>query len=492
MITLSLLHPIKQIPVQLWTFENESVIRIGRSTDNHVILYSAVVSRHHVELRRVGATWEVVNLGTNGTYVEGKRVSQAQVTDGSVIRLARSGPNIKIRLGAEGLRENEEAMRLDKTVSQPRGDLPPTSTEVTERSNINNRDADEEIDTSIGGQAKPTLPAERSPQSTAASGVIPVPPHLNLHRVRVPPAPPTTPAADLVKAPIPITPPPAAPQSCAHLRGGELFCVDCGQPLRVLDTLGAYQLLTVLGQSDIGITYQAWRDGQVFALKTLNVDWLENRKALDMLEYEAETLGDLDHPQLPALVEFAYVGAKPILVMQLMPGKSLRQVIQAQGAVSVDRAIAWTLEVCDILSYLHSFTPPVAHRDLRPQNLIYNADAETLALVDFGAVKRVILERPFPPGSKGYGSPEQLELHPLRAMDIFALAPLFTYLVTGHNPVAYYADEDGQPRFQADMIPRLPAEIVPILHRLTKPDVGDRYPDVATVIHDLQTIPVVV
>lgn|GEM_PF-170748 len=499
MITLSLLHPIKQIPVQLWTFENESVIRIGRSTDNHVILYSAVVSRHHVELRRVGATWEVVNLGTNGTYVEGKRVAQAQVTDGSIIRLARSGPNIKIRLGAEGLRENEEAMRLDKTVSQPRGDMPPTSTEVTERSNIKldngmedgDDDGDAEIDTSIGSEVSTSLPGGQAPE--ANSGIIPVPPHLKLEQNSAPPAPPTTPVAELVKPQSLVkTDHQAIAQTCAHLRGGKLFCVDCGQPLRVLDTLGDYQLLRVLGQSDIAITYQAWRDGQTVALKTLNAEWLDNPKALDTLEYEADTLRHLDYSQIPELIDFLFIGEKPVLVMQMMPGKSLQNYVTERGAVSVERAIAWILQLCQILTYLHEFTPPVAHRDLRPKNLIYNADTDMLALVDFGAVKRVILERPFPPGSKGYGAPEQLDLHPLQAMDIFALAPLFTFLVTGHNPVAYYADENGQPRFQPTMIPNLPSELVPILHRLTEPSPEQRYSSVDAVVMDLQTVPIAV
>lgn len=100
MITLSLLHPVKQTPVQVWSFPNESVVRIGRSSDNQVVLYSAVVSRYHVELRQSGKTWEVVNVGTNGTYLDGKRVTQMAIADGAVIRLARSGPNIQINLGA--------------------------------------------------------------------------------------------------------------------------------------------------------------------------------------------------------------------------------------------------------------------------------------------------------------------------------------------------------------------------------------------------------
>ncbi|MFH7027268.1 MAG: FHA domain-containing protein [Heteroscytonema crispum UTEX LB 1556] len=69
MITLSLLRPLESIPAQSWTFEDEPVIRIGRAADNHVVLYSAVVSRRHVEVRQVDRGWEIVSFGANGTYV---------------------------------------------------------------------------------------------------------------------------------------------------------------------------------------------------------------------------------------------------------------------------------------------------------------------------------------------------------------------------------------------------------------------------------------
>jgi len=97
-ITLSLLHPIDKTPVQSWTFEEEPVVRIGRSVDNDVVLYSAVVSRHHVELRKSEDGWMIHNTGTNGTYLAGQRIDSKPVQDGLVIRLARSGPNIQINV----------------------------------------------------------------------------------------------------------------------------------------------------------------------------------------------------------------------------------------------------------------------------------------------------------------------------------------------------------------------------------------------------------
>ncbi|MEG4283415.1 FHA domain-containing protein [Microcoleus sp. A006_D1] len=100
MITLTLLHPIQSVPVQSWCFESESVVRIGRSNDNDVIIYSAVVSRHHVELWNHASGWEIINFGANGTYVDDRPIAQVSVADGMTIRLGNSGPKIRIRVGA--------------------------------------------------------------------------------------------------------------------------------------------------------------------------------------------------------------------------------------------------------------------------------------------------------------------------------------------------------------------------------------------------------
>lgn len=99
MIKLTLLHPLQSIPVRSWIFEDEQVVRIGRSTENHVVLFSAVVSRRHIELRRSGITWELINLGTNGTYLDGKPIAKVPIVDGLIVHLARSGPKIQINVG---------------------------------------------------------------------------------------------------------------------------------------------------------------------------------------------------------------------------------------------------------------------------------------------------------------------------------------------------------------------------------------------------------
>ncbi len=109
MITLTLLHPLQPVPVQSWTFQEEPKIRIGRSTNNEVVLYSAVVSRHHVEIRKTSEHgWEVVNLGANGTYINDKRINQIVARDGMIIRLASSGPKILIKIESESLSPSQQ------------------------------------------------------------------------------------------------------------------------------------------------------------------------------------------------------------------------------------------------------------------------------------------------------------------------------------------------------------------------------------------------
>jgi pSer/pThr/pTyr-binding forkhead associated (FHA) protein len=97
-ITLALLHPIGHKPLRTWTFDLESIVRIGRSRKNDVVIASAVVSRHHIELWCNSTQWEIVNFGSNGTYVEGKRIDQVPVKDGMVIRLGTSGPQLRLQV----------------------------------------------------------------------------------------------------------------------------------------------------------------------------------------------------------------------------------------------------------------------------------------------------------------------------------------------------------------------------------------------------------
>ncbi len=111
-ITLTLLLPGKSTAVQSWTFDSEPTIRIGRAADNNVVLYSAVVSRHHLDLVLENGVWKAVNLGANGTYIEGNPIEDLPLKDGVVLCLASSGPKIQINLGS-GLISSKQGQEPD-------------------------------------------------------------------------------------------------------------------------------------------------------------------------------------------------------------------------------------------------------------------------------------------------------------------------------------------------------------------------------------------
>ena len=98
MITLSLLHPTEPKVAQTWRFENESLIRIGRAANNEVVLYSSVVSRHHLELQRKPMFWQAVNLSANGTFSDNQPIETLKIYDGMIIRLSSTGPRLQINL----------------------------------------------------------------------------------------------------------------------------------------------------------------------------------------------------------------------------------------------------------------------------------------------------------------------------------------------------------------------------------------------------------
>lgn len=446
MITLTLLHPIQSIPVQHWTFEHEPVIRIGRSTDNHVILYSAVVSRHHVELRRGDSQWEVVSLGANGTYVNGKRITQVPIEGSIVFRLARSGPNLQVHVGA----------------------LPTETTKL-----------------------QSNLPAQQaqSPLSSIATDEVGKPTQLG--------------EAQLVADPIPVTRQPEAEEplsgvltqrstamdseeleqdglpainsaNCTHPRAQEntLFCPDCGQPLQVMQTVGDYQVVKTVRQDAIGVTQLAWRKGQNVVLRTLKPEW-QQPETVAAFTQQAKQLLALKHPGLPQFSDFFVVDGKPYLVRSRVHGQSLQQRVSQRGALTQAEAIASIVQVCDTLDYLHQQSPSLLHEDLKPENLIQNAAIDSPTIVGFLSLKSLAMGEQT--AVSPYTAPEQQQGQKTVAVDLFALGPILVYLLTGESPSAFYAQREQGFRFYPEYVPGLATEFVTIVRRLTSPQPEERY-----------------
>src|SRR5690349_9645272 len=131
-------------------------------------------------------------------------------------------------------------------------------------------------------------------------------------------------------------------------------------------------------------------------------------KSFDLFEREAKVLSQLRHPGVPQYI--ATVEEPPgtfNLVMQRMPGENLREVVKRRR-LSETELTDVMLRTLEILDYLHTRTPPVIHRDIKPTNLVLSPDGK-VALVDFGGVLDAARERGGSTmvGTFGYMAPEQ-------------------------------------------------------------------------------------
>lgn len=107
MVNLALLDLQNKTLVAEWHFEGTERVRIGRSPDNDVVIDNPVVSRQHLELKKIGSsgtgsgtdeTWQLTSYGTNGTFINGTLVTVTTINHGALIQLAKNGPVLRFTL----------------------------------------------------------------------------------------------------------------------------------------------------------------------------------------------------------------------------------------------------------------------------------------------------------------------------------------------------------------------------------------------------------
>lgn len=158
-----------------------------------------------------------------------------------------------------------------------------------------------------------------------------------------------------------------------------------------------YKIHRIIGQGGMGCIYLAddlRLEGRQCALKEVENDRSQPpemlREARDQFLREATVLARLDHPNLPKVSDFFSVGSRDYLVMDYVPGKDLRTLMQEAKQSNIflpeGDVLNWASQLCDALTYLHSQEPPILHRDIKPGNLKLTPSG-LLKLVDFGLVK---------------------------------------------------------------------------------------------------------
>ncbi|MBD2164999.1 protein kinase [Calothrix membranacea FACHB-236] len=261
-----------------------------------------------------------------------------------------------------------------------------------------------------------------------------------------------------------------------------LFCIHCGQPLSVQKTIRQYQVLRTLGQGGMGTTYLAWdatgvtaKHPQLLVLKQMNADMVKIAKAQELFEREAHTLKSLHHEGIPKYYDFFVEGGKKYLAMELVHGQDLEKRIYTTGPVTPNQAIAWMIQTCDILDYLHSQQPPLIHRDIKPANLMVRSSNNRIVVLDFGAVKEIGTAPGTRIGAEGYCAPEQERGQPLTQSDLYAIGPTLIFLLTGENPFKFYHQRGRHFRFEVATVPTITPQLREVIDRVTEPLPRDRY-----------------
>ncbi len=99
-LLLTALEPSRGALPRKWRFAMDDTIRIGRAAANDVQLDESCVSRYHGKVVHHAGQWEYVNLGSNGTLVDGRKVSTVPIRDGTTVRFSPNGPRIQFSLVA--------------------------------------------------------------------------------------------------------------------------------------------------------------------------------------------------------------------------------------------------------------------------------------------------------------------------------------------------------------------------------------------------------
>ena len=215
---------------------------------------------------------------------------------------------------------------------------------------------------------------------------------------------------------------------------GESFADDFMKTFNELELPGEiyrrFDILECLSENDYGQTYKLFEkdSGKRYVLKCY-------RKAGDVgATREAELLQGLFHNGLPTYEPEIETVDMLLILREYIDGIPLDKYI-AENSPDETRTLAIIMELCDVLSYLHSQPAPIIHRDIKPSNIIVDLSSNSVKLIDFGISRRYSEDSDFDTayyGTKRFSPPEQYGFSQTDCRaDIYALGVVLRLMLTG-------------------------------------------------------------
>jgi len=153
--------------------------------------------------------------------------------------------------------------------------------------------------------------------------------------------------------------------------------------------------------------------------------------------YEEEILKRLNHISLPKIIDICKEESGIYIIESYIEGISLEGMLQRAGALTLEKIIDYSLQLCEVLAYLHNLRPKaIIHRDLKPSNIIIT-EYDKLVLIDFGISVELGEEGcGIKAGTNAYSAPEQLISSGKSdtTADIYSLGIVLHQMLTGQLP----------------------------------------------------------
>jgi serine/threonine protein kinase len=264
---------------------------------------------------------------------------------------------------------------------------------------------------------------------------------------------------------------------------------------------GRYEVKAKIACGASGCVYLAQHDilaKRLAAIKVMHSSHLHSPIEVDRFYREAEILASLSHPHILLIYNFEIdedVG-QPYLVMEYAPNGSLRNLLNSdpQHLLPMAQSLTIITQVGEALFYAHQ--KHIVHRDVKPENILFNAKGEAL-LSDFSiAIEQDIThsEQEIDViGTPAYMAPEEFDGHVSRRSDQYALGCISYELFTGRKP--FQAHDTGMliqkhkyehPLPLTHLNPQIPLHIEQAVLKAMAKSLDNRYENVSQFINALQ------